>query len=454
MLGYKPPQNTYSLAASARSASTFATLGFFLLPFENLAIAPSAGWPAIAPIFFFASVLLSLNSMSFSVAKVRTVVALVIISSCGWISTYVLGLDNRFFVRDVFDAFAALTLGVCFAICLARVFRPGVRADLQIRGYLNAYALGSTIAIGTSSLLYLLSKAGVSFASYLALIILKRNEEMNRFAFFFAEPSFVSVHILGVLIPLTWLAWRLDLTLERNRLLGLGLAYILISVLLLDSARFWIDMCFLAATSAFFYITRSFKKVSIKTLLFAMTIALPTSNFILFNEGLLGSLTMGRVQASDDLLITLNSDDSLASRFFRTDAAYQAWKEYPQYLITGAGFGNIGALIDVGYQKALDNFRSSYMKEVIQIGESGSGPNIFNMHAKTIGEFGLIVYLLLLFALFDRRFCFLFLTIFWCYLQFDSYAFYGLWIYVVARACLPLIEKPTKQTKIGIENAS
>ena len=53
-----------------------------------------------------------------------------------------------------------------------------------------------------------------------------------------------------------------------------------------------------------------------------------------------------------------------------------------------------------------------------------------SMPVRLVSELGVVAALLIVVLLFDRRFVFLYAVTLYVYVQFDSYAFYTLWIHV------------------------
>lgn len=401
--------------------------GFFMLPFENFIIAPSSGWPALSPLVFLLA--LVFRSTKFSLDRKEVIVLLFgfTLSCLGWSVSENIGGGNRNFFGDVVGGLTPLLLGLCFYRVMTVV--------LSDRGFFKAsldfFFWGSVVALIASIVIlvfgYLL-KVGF-FIEFLGFI-LKRNHEMYRFSFLFAEPSFVSVHVLGVLVPFAWISWRLDYKLQFKRMLGVLFCYVLVALIFMDSARFILDVVFLFFVVLFFYYSKSFLFLR-SSKLFALSLVFVFFVYVTsMNLELLEVVTFGRVSGGVDILSIVNSDPSLASRFFRTDAVYQALIDNPIFMFTGVGFGNIGYLVDLGFYDASMNYMSNYTVEIDNIYLRGSGSNIFNMYARVVGEFGVLVALAVPLLLYSRRVAFLFFIVGWCYVQFDSYAFYGVWIYL------------------------
>lgn len=420
----------------------FFRYGMFLIPFENFIFAPSAGWPAISPLFFFVAFVFLPKNKYFTRQSFRWVVALVVLSLIGYFLSHGISIGNRYLFRDVSAALAALIFGYAFYSAMSFHFIKNNNIDYDnCRAMINSFVRGSFWAL-SFSLLILVFNNLLKVGSFIQVssFILKRNIESGRFQFLFAEPSFISVHILGVLVPLAWLCWRLNFSAERKSILRITFAYLFLSLLFANSARFLIDFFVLSCAGFLFYIYSSFSRLNYKKVFLLLIFPMLILFLSIADDEIFSAVTNDRLSYSGDFRFLINSDPSLASRFFRIDAVYNGLSEYSYFLVTGVGFGNIGSLVDFGYDRAISNFYSLFFEEVDYIRINGNGPNIFNMHLRIIGEFGLIFFLILLYKVFNRKTAFLFFVIMWCYVQFDSYAFYAVWIYLVINKIVQVLD--------------
>lgn len=403
-----------------------------MMPFENLAIAPSSGWPAIAPIIF----LLALFSSPRSNVLLKRIFILLfltlIFSSFGWLlSSVSVGL-SRNFIPDVITSFASLLLGAAFYFVTSDYlfFSPGSQ-NRKFVYLLNGLIYGSFFALFLSVIILLSTYFFAGAVQNILVLISKRTYDVQRFSFLFAEPSFVSVHVYGVLTPLAWLAWKMGCRIQFVRLLWVIITYIVLSIWFLSSLRFIIDTIFVFILFLCFYFSGSFKNVQIFKI-FSVAVVILVIFFNLLQFVQVDVLSFGRLTLSDDFMVFISSDASLASRYFRINAASSALLSNPYLLFTGAGLGNVGALVDSGYIAALGEFYSPYMDEVESIKELGSGSNIFNLHIRMIGEFGIVVYAAFALFIYRKNLAFIYILMGWVLIQFDSYAFYLLWIYFIA----------------------
>lgn len=408
-------------------------LGFFLVPFENLSIAPSSGWPAIAPLIFLLVAVLNIKKIQFSKKEFVIIFGLTLWSSVGWQSSFFLTDGNRFFFRDVTGALVPLLLGYAFY----KVLELAISDRDLLKCGINYFILGSVLSF-VASITILIFGFLLKVPAFLGVMdmVLKRNSELSRFSFLFAEPSFVSVHIIGFLVPLMYISKISNFEDQFSRLTWVLIVYLAIGLIFMDSARFYIDIIFLLLIVVIFYVTGSYRRFSyFKVIPFLLLMGPPILLVISFPE-MMEVLTLGRVDLDNDFIGVIGSDASLASRYFRSDAVVSSIISQNILLFTGVGFGNVGLLVDLGYDEALTRFTSSYMKELFDIYYFGNGSNVYNMYVRLLGEFGIVITSLILLLLYDRRYVFLYVIACWCYLQFDSYAFYTIWIYAAVRSSL------------------
>ena len=100
------------------------------------------------------------------------------------------------------------------------------------------------------------------------------------------------------------------------------------------------------------------------------------------------------------------ADGSLASRYFRIQSSVYGYIKNPVQTLFGYGMGNSIIPLRAGYSLAKEKYVSSYVKEVNDLGN----PDYFD-DSVSYEYFFVTLYL---------------------YLQFESYAFYALWLYVLA----------------------
>lgn len=402
-------------------------LAFFLVPFENLSVAPSAGWPAVSPLFFLLIVALNFKKIEFSKKEISIIFILLLWSVLGWLLSFLVSDGNRFFIRDVSGSLLPLILGYAFYKTLMII----IDNEQLLRRAIDSFIVGSIVS--------LLCSLGILVFGFIAQIpmildvldvLLKRNADLVRFSFFFAEPSFVSVHLLGFIIPLIYICKLCDFNAQFWKLSLILALYIVVGFLYMESARYYIDMFFVCVIFVVFWLSNSFKTPSTSKLLFILLLSMPFCMLLYSSPVIVEHLTLGRVDIDNNFDDMIGSDASLASRFFRSDAVVSAVFDNVVLIFTGVGYGNIGLLVDLGYEDALTRFTSSYMKELFDIYNYGNGSNIYNMYVRMLGEFGIVVPVIIILSLYDKRHSFLFLIACWCYLQFDSYAFYAIWIYL------------------------
>ncbi|MBO1926345.1 hypothetical protein J3998_02040 [Thiomicrorhabdus sp. 6S2-11] len=396
----------------------------FLIPFDNLSFAPSSGWAAVSPYFFFLYALLSLFARRGKVTNKITTpfifMLVVIMVSC--IRFFWYEPEFNLVVRN----FVALVLGFSFLLSLSLYLENySSQKELQYRknNLLNMVFYGYVFSLVYGVVYIVAFKLNVSPVISLYELIQSRNYG-ERFQFSFTEPSFSSLHLFGILPFFIMLGVVIGADkFFVNRLSVLMVLYFFILLFFLDSARFMLDFV------VFFYLLMVFYFLYNKPFL-ALSVML--ISFFIVNSvapAILELLVPGRFDTSGSLLAIINSDASSAARFFRSSALYYGVMSDDGVFLWGAGLSNAWHSFHSGFDAAFTNYTNGYLAEILSARDKNES-NYFNMHLRLISEFGLFVYLLVLYLLFDKRFWFLYVLILYFYLQFDSFAFYLVWLYL------------------------
>ena len=403
-----------------------ACVGFFLLPFENLKIAPSAGWPAITPIVLFFAFIFS-NKLVVSRAGIGWFGAIIGLSGLGVFSAFLIGEENKYFIDSFFDTLITLLLGYASyqVFCNEAIYNKQVHL-IRLEGLLKAFILGSIAAL-FCSLLILLFRHIYPVPGFIELltVLLKRNVTAPRFHFLFGEPSFISVHIMGVIIPFLWIAVKYHLEVIKKWLLGILLTYVIFAFPYSGSARFFLDMTLLTTIYLIFkLVTKKDQEVSSIKVGFIFLVLVLIGYIMLSSPWLVKTVTLGRVELKDSLFKTALTDPSLQSRLLLTMSIFNALLEQPIFLIFGTGLGNVAYLYDIGVLLTVMDFPLFTTDNVL------GKHYLYNMHLRLIAEFGVFFYLYVLHRLYDKRLIMLYIIMLLCYTQFDSYAFYLVWFYL------------------------
>ena len=166
-------------------------LAVFLVPFDNLFFAPSAGWATISPFLFFIYVF-------FNIKYLRKVISLeinkvIFIGFC-FIYSLFLYLFNGINISNVIDSLVTILLGIIFYFALIiryKLLGNDKNKDLKI------LLTGYTLSFFYGVIKYIALEFNLSFILSFYNAIEKRY--YDRVAFSFTEPSFISIHIFGMI---------------------------------------------------------------------------------------------------------------------------------------------------------------------------------------------------------------------------------------------------------------
>jgi len=262
-----------------------------------------------------------------------------------------------------------------------------------------------------------------SFANWLSDIF-KRDylTTNNRVQFFFTEPSFIGMHLFGILTPLYFLSRRKDL------LFIIGL-FIISSLIFNSGVRVIVDVIVVA------FITFSYLLVKHKKILFIPLILLIVG--ISFAH-IYNSNTRVRKIVNDGIY----ADGSLASRYFRIQSSVIGYSKTPAQSLIGYGLGNAIKPIHLGYDEAYDKYESSYKREVIDLDSKSTTFHddsvAYSLYIRMISEFGLIMTIIAIVflakltknSILPQRWLY-FAIIMYIYVQFESLGFYAIWFFVL-----------------------
>lgn len=386
----------------------------FLIPFENFFFAPSRGWAAIAPLFFFAYVIFNYKHALITMGKNIQLIGLL---AGGFFITFI----NYFFMEaalgNLVDTMISVTLGMFFYMALDIYFIQKKRKiDTVVHVILIAYSL--SIVIG------LIQFVAIKISNPAMIEIIMSVEKRSyigagRVQFTFTEPSFIGMHMFGVLLPLYLLT-------KDKRIKRVIILYITLSIMMGCSVRIIVD-------TAVYMMLYLFHKIDIKKTktmmrLFIMTFAGASCFLYVYNTNY-----RVRVIVNNGIY----ADGSLASRWFRINASLKGYEKNKVHTLFGYGYGNALVPLREGYSEAEAEYKSSYTREVRNLGDSKytSDSVVYCMYIRIISELGFIVFvgIVLYFAKHRRKisngpFDLYFWMVCYLYIQFDSYAFYALWI--------------------------
>lgn len=381
-------------------------IGVFLLPFDNLVIAPSSGWAAIAPFVFFAYIIFSLKYIKIRLnALIWSVIIVVLTSFC-----YVVYNPT---LSAVIDTVSTLFLGICFYFAFYIHF---VVKKNSPKLFLRVL----TLAYFISFLYGLAFLMGIQFIEKIMITIEKRHS--GRLQYTFTEPSFISMHLFGVILPCIIVFKKRDV--EIFGLKTLLVLFIIVTLVFGQSTRFVLDT---AIVIVLYFLCRFFQsKLNLKKIsLLFVGIGVIVVAWILVNKD---------PRLSTIIEKGVYADGSLASRWFRINAIIKGMIQKPISMIFGFGLGNASVPFNLGYDLAFAEYSSKYLEEIIAL-KGTTGTSFFCGHIRVMAEVGIIFYILLLVGLIKTdnkkyRSWFMILLVFYLYLQFDSYAFYTVWLFL------------------------
>lgn len=385
-------------------------LGVLLIPFENFWFAPSKGWATVAPLVFFAYCAWNVRVLPQALWRLRKILLFV---------GLLFGLTSLNFLRYppnetiLFDVCRSLGLGLTFLVSLDLYFRerkgdPGPMLRLLGIGY------GISLAVGILQW----GAVAMDWDGVLAFFeqISKRSTlGKGRLQFTFTEPSFITMHLFGVILPMLLVfRGRRECRLLWICLIGIAV----VSVFSRTSLRLQVDT-FLVALLLLF---ARFSMQSVQNACYTILGALLVTGFLASNYR-----DNYRVRKLIDAGIY--GDDSIASRWFRINACRHGHAEDPVGLMTGHGISNLWVPFRRGYTQAVVEYDNRYRREVNALANKNP-TSLLSMPLRLLNEVGLPGLLAILALLFRRRHLLLYALTLYVYLFFDSYAFYTAWLYV------------------------
>jgi len=382
------------------------SLGILTIPFENFSFAPSGGWAAIAPVFFAAYCLWNWRRLPAAFARLQR---LVLFAAVIFALTIVNWLRHPPFVAGMIDAIAAMAMGVTFLVALELRFGrhrdPGTMFRLLALSYSLALLLGfeQWLAIhyhwdGVIEFLRDLTRRSVV--------------HRGRVQFGFTEPAFASMHLFGFMLPLLLLFPRHKHARELWFVFG---GFIIFAAVTQFSLRVVVDSIVVGTC----FLVIRFIKGPNRGLAVAGIVAMAIcATFTLSNRAPRAKAMMER---------GVYADGSAASRWFRIHASAIGWRQDPVSFFTGYGLSNAWVPFRQGYNDARSGYDSMYIEEIEQL-RTRHDNSILCMPVRIISEFGFVMFVVIMFLLFDRRYLFLSFLVPYVYLSFDSFAFYTVWL--------------------------
>lgn len=393
-------------------------IGLYLMPFENLFFAPSRGWATITPIIFFIYLLFNIKYVMKSIYKYKYIFMF-------FTSAIILSLINYIFVgieiKNFINAGITLGLGIIDFISMDIYFRQKEnKIDKCVKILLIVYAI--SLAVGWIQ--FITIKFNIEPIKQFFCIIEKRSYITgNRVQFTFTEPSFIGMHLFGILLPIY-------LYTKKKTILITIITFSISAIIFSSGLRILIDIAAVIGILYTIYFFKNMKNRKVLITTIVLVIIAILSLTILYN-------TNPRVKRI--LSKGIYADGSLASRFFRINACIKGTADDCKFLV-GYGLGNSLIPIRSGYEEAMAEYKSSYTTEMKQIANLSylDDSVTFCLYTRCIAEFGIIFLIIGITYLFElsRKSNNIFLKnyiwiLFYIYLQFESYGFYTIWLYIV-----------------------
>lgn len=370
-------------------------LGLFFIPFDNLFFAPSSGWATIAPFFFLFYLILNIKNISIHFKKIDILLLL---------AFFMIGPIHGLLYGEAYsivESIGTIILGFSFYFSL-KIYSNSINSNLKNVGLILFFAYLISYIYGLVSLI-----PNDSVDSFLRII---EKRHYVRLHFSFTEPSFISMHLYGVIFPIA-------IYFKYKKLFILGILFLITTLLFGESARFYLDTIIIVGLYGIY-------KMNQKGLKYV---------FIFIVLGFLSLITLYLiVKYLYPRLLSIYengvySDNSLAARWFRVNAIIHGIDLKGFFL--GYGLSNTWIPFNNGYSYALSQYDNTYLVEINNLANT-RGSSFYCMPLRIISEMGIFALLVCFLKLASKKYWFYFLIIIWLYLQFDSYAFYAVWIYL------------------------
>lgn len=395
-----------------------------LLPVDGLKIGLTMPfWNPISPVLFGLYVALNWKIAQSSMYRFRLwclLPAMLIVTSVyGWCTI-------AFHPVSAVMSLVAIALGLCCLLSLDIAIRV---KRLSVASLITVLIVAYWCALAIGIIEYLSIKLHIVLLHSWLMSIMQRNYVSQRVQFLFAEPSYIGMHVYGILLPVYWKT-------HNKRLAILIGCFAAGSIIMGAGTRIVVDTAVAAIISLIIMVPwRTLDKKTMKKLLIAASALLMIFMIFqfVFNSRLHAIWKQGLWQG----------DSSVLARMFRTLSPLLAGWHDPAHLWLGFGAGNLADSMHAGYPYALRIFtaHNGLMTGEITGLQHVSSSNAFSMnfYVSIVAEFGLIALLTLLISVIywmTRNHQWSSLNVGWLilliylYAQFEAYAFYALPLFI------------------------
>jgi hypothetical protein len=427
-------QHTFSAAQTALSASLTQQqlardpsdilfyIALAMLPVDGTLLGiPLPYWTPLSPWFFLAYALVNWRYLRLTLRAYLPFflfpVLFVVTSVYGWQTVAA-------HANAIALSFVSLLLGLA---CLASLDIAFARKRLSVRASVTVVVCTywSVFAVGVAQFVALKLHSDATLHYFAAMMY--RSYIRARPQFLFAEPSYIGMHLFGVLLPLFWLT-------HDRRLAVLIPVFAAGAIAMGSGTRIIID----SAVALFLWLISAVNFRNRKA-----TLGFVAGSSAIVAGGLLAVILNPRL---NDLATrgVLAGDPSMSARIFHMLAPMWSWKHDLSHFLFGWGAGNISEAVRDGYTGARQWFDAHGGAANSEINGLANPPtNTFTMSAYSsfITEFGIIMFALLVVMMLVHvakhhawnrtTVCWLVLAAY-LYIQFESYAFYALWLLIFA----------------------
>ena len=347
-------------------------IAIFLLPFENFFFAPSSGWATLTPIVLFLYLLLNFNKIIDCIKKYKKII---LFFAIGLIISFINYIFVGFRLINLINTL--ITLGLGFTILFS--FDIYYSKNKSINSLINLVFISYLISFSFGLLEFLTIKFKINEIFSIFAFIFKRDYlSFNRVQYFFTEPSFIGMHLFGILLPLYFIC-------KKKKILYLIILFSLSAVVFGSGVRILLDICIVGFILLIYYFISN-KKYKY---LIIMPFILILSFIFLYNNNYRFKQIANK---------GIYADGSLATRYFRIQSSIYGYLEKPIHVMFGYGLGNSLIPLSDGYDIAIKTYKSTYLDEVKGLGNSNFNDDAVSycLYIRFVSEFGLFMLLIAL----------------------------------------------------------
>lgn len=420
-----PPVSIDHANGTALPASTYMKdpsdmvfwLALIALPIDGTIIGiPLPYWTPISPWLFLVYALVNYRRLRITIRRFTPFFVfpflLVLTSIYGWQTVAVHGFA---LVKSLLSIILALA-------CLASL-------DIAFSQKRLSWRLATTILVATYGFAFI-----VGVLQYAALSshlnwhdvrsyfwnLMYRRYTSARPQFLFAEPSYIGMHLFGVLLPCFWIT-------RDKRLAFLIPAFAVGAIIMNSGTRIVIDSAIALFVCLLAMVNFRSRKATWGFIGGLSTIGVGSFTAVLVEPRLNSLLTHG----------LLSGDYSMSARIFHALAPMWSWLHDPMHFLFGWGAGNISDAVRTGYAGArrwYDAHGGVPNSEIDGLSNPPAETFTMSIYSSFITEYGIVMFMLFILLViihiaraheWNRITIVWFLLLAYLYVQFESYCFYA-----------------------------